>query len=129
VTFDDTLARARDLDALLAAPLAKEHPGMTDQKPAKPKSGGLFFSLIDEIEASERRLDAQAEPLLREMQETEALAARAIETRRDKLATTRDYIKRVHGIADELSEGNGGPPLDGAASSPTPSDSSAEGSQ
>lgn len=81
--------------------------------PAKPKAGGKFFALIDEIAASERRLDAAAEPLLAEMAETERLATQAVEARRAQNKAAQDYILRMRGAAEELSGDNGGPPLDG----------------
>jgi hypothetical protein len=87
------------------------------------KSGGVFFSLIYEIEASERRLDEAAAPLLQKMQETEALAKGAVGTRLDRLDAAQDYIKRIQDVTDKLAEGNGGPSLvEGSAESPTPSD-------
>jgi hypothetical protein len=87
------------------------------------KSGGIFFSLIDEIEASERRLDEAAAPLLQKMQETEALAKGAVETRLDRLDAAQDYIKRIQDVTEKLTEGNGGPSLEGgSAESPPPSD-------
>jgi hypothetical protein len=87
------------------------------------KSGGVFFSLIDEIEASERRLDEAAAPLLQKMQETEALAKGAVGMRLDRLDAAQDYIKRIQDVTDKLTEGNnGGPPLvGGSAELPTPS--------
>ena len=81
--------------------------------PAKPKAGGKFFALVDEIAASERRLDAVAEPLLAEMAETERLATQAVEARRAQNKAAQDYIKKMRSATDELSDGNGGPPLDG----------------
>lgn len=86
-------------------------------KPKPKKAGGVFFSLIDEMEASERRLDEAAAPLLAEMQEAEKEATVAIEGRRAKVAAGRDYIKRMHAVTDELKEGegNGGPSLTGGS--------------
>lgn len=100
----------------------------------KPKAGGLFFALVDELAASERRLDAIAAPLLEEVRQTEAMAAMAVDARRAKLAAARDYIDRIRGETVKLEEEgaatNGGPTVaDGAAPSsdaaPSPAASSA----
>ena len=95
---------------ILAAP--KGQAMVDETKPAGKvvkKSGGIFFSLIDECAASERRLDETAAPLLQELQETEAEAVEAVTARRTRLQAARDYIKRMKSAAEELSGDNGGP--------------------
>lgn len=80
-------------------------------------AGGKFFALIDEIRASEDRLDKLAEPLLEKLATTEAAAARAVEAKHATIDAANDYIKRMGAVASELGEGgNGGPSLPGASS-------------
>lgn len=75
-------------------------------------AGGKFFALIDEMAASEDRLDKLAEPLLEKMHNSEKLAARAVETKHAKLDAALDYIKRMDEVSEKLGEGdNGGPKL------------------
>lgn len=75
-------------------------------------AGGKFFALIDEMAASEDRLDKLAEPLLEKMHNSEKLAARAVETKHAKLDAALDYIKRMDDVSEKLGEGdNGGPKL------------------
>lgn len=75
-------------------------------------AGGKFFALIDEMAASEDRLDKLAEPLLEKMHNSEKLAARAVETKHAKLDAALDYIKRMDDVTEKLGEGdNGGPKL------------------
>lgn len=77
-----------------------------------PMAGGKFFALIDEMAASENRLDALAEPLLEKMAASEKLAGQAVEAKHAKLDAAIDYIKRMDGVAEKLGEdGNGGPKL------------------
>ncbi len=87
--------------------------------------GGKFFSLIDELAASERRLDEAAEPLFKEMEETERQATEAVEARRAKLAAARDYIDRMRKATDAMNKSdegdNGGPKLPGSGEVPKPS--------
>jgi hypothetical protein len=91
----------------------------------KPRAGAKFLSLIDEMEAHGRRLDAKADVLADELAETEQLADRAIEERRTQNQQVRDYIERVRGVADRLN--NGGPTVDeDSAASPQSSTASTE---
>lgn len=94
---------------------------------------GLFFSLLDEVEGSERRLDVLAEPLVIEIAELEERAARVIDDRRSGVLRAHDYLDRLHGVVRKLEEkkpaekppaagDNKGPPLaEGSAGSPPPS--------
>ena len=70
-------------------------------------AGGKFFALIDELKASEQRLDALAEPLLEKIAESEKLAARAVDSKIAKIDAAIDYIKRMDEVSGTL-EGNGG---------------------
>lgn len=77
-----------------------------------PMAGGKFFALIDEMKASEQRLDALAEPLLEKMATAEKEAAVAVESRHATLDAARDYIRRMQHTSDALGDGgNGGPSL------------------
>lgn len=90
-------------------PEETEKPAITKPAPArsKPQPGAKFLSLLDEMEASGRRLDLKAEVLVDELKETERLAGVAIEARRTQNEQVRDYIERVRGVADRMT--NGGP--------------------
>lgn len=84
-----------------------------------PMAGGKFFALVDEMAASEERLDALAEPLLEKMHTSEKLAATAVEAKHAKLDAAIDYIKRLDGTVEKLGEdGNGGPKLPKAGADP-----------
>lgn len=86
-------------------------------------AGGKFFALIDEIKASEERLDALAEPLLEKLATTEAAAKRAVEAKHATIDAAADYIKRMSAATSELSEGeggNGGPTLQAGSAEPSP---------
>lgn len=75
-------------------------------------AGGKFFALIDEMTASEARLDKMAQPLLEKMAKSELLAARAVEAKHAKYDAAIDYIKRMDGVTEQLGDGdNGGPKL------------------
>lgn len=90
---------------------------------------GLFFSLIDECDGSDRRLDVLAEPLLRELAELEDRAASVIDDRRSEVARAHDYLDRLRGVVRKLEEkkpavigDNQGPPIvAGSAALPPPS--------
>jgi hypothetical protein len=89
-------------------------------------AGGKFFALIDEMAASEQRLDALAEPLLEKMAESEKLAARAVESKSAKIDAAIDYIKRMDEVSESLGD-NGGPKLpEDSKESPQSSDSEAK---
>lgn len=102
------------LDRFLAGVIAEQ------KGQRMPKAGAKFFALVDEIEASERRLDDHADVLLESMRATEELAQRAIQTRVDQQQVMRDYINRVQGVTGQLAGGNNGPPLGGDSSPPSP---------
>jgi hypothetical protein len=88
-----------------------------------PMAGGKFFALIDELKASEERLDALAEPLLEKLAHTEAAAKVAVEAKHATIDAAADYIKRMSGITEKLGEGsNGGPTLPGASAALSQSD-------
>lgn len=94
-------------------------------------AGGKFFALIDELDASEQRLDALAEPLLAKLVDTEKRASAAVEGRLAKLEAAQDYIKRMTGVVERLEDkkaDNGGPTLGASAGSPSPSTESTDGS-
>ena len=89
-----------------------------------PMAGGKFFALIDEIKASEERLDALAEPLLEKLVTTEAAAKRAVEAKHATIDAAADYIRRMSAATDELAKegegGNGGPTLLAGSAEPSP---------
>lgn len=131
----DAIAELKDGPRPPAAAPPSPTPRSVAMPDPKPPAGGLFFALVDELAASERRLDAIAAPLLDEVNQTEKLAALAVEGRRAKLAAAREYIDRIRGETAKLEEGaatNGGPTVaDGAepssAASPSPPASSVAG--
>ena len=82
-------------------------------------AGGKFFALIDEIKASEERLDKLAEPLLAKLVTTEAAAKRAVEAKSATIDAAADYIRRMEMATTELGDGsNQGPTLEDASSAP-----------
>lgn len=82
-----------------------------------PMAGGKFFALIDELAASEQRLDKLAEPLLQKLAATEGAAAVAVDAKHAQLDAAADYIKRMSGVTERLGEaGNGGPILPAGSS-------------
>lgn len=95
----------------------------------KPRASGLFFSLIDTCEGSERRLDDLALPLADDIRELELRAAFVIGEKRDGIVRAHDYLDRLQGYVKKLEEtktpgtgDNGGPPTEpGSAASPPPS--------
>lgn len=89
---------------------------------------GLFFSLIDECDGSERRLDELAEPLVRELADLETRAGSVIDDRRTGIARAHDYLDRLQGVVRKLEEkpavigDNKAPPIVvGSAALPPPS--------
>lgn len=95
----------------------------------KPRATGMFFSLVDLCQGSERRLDDLALPLADEILELEQFAAAVIDSKRDDVAKARDYLGRLRGNVEKLEEtklpgagDNKGPPLaEGSAALPPPS--------
>lgn len=82
------------------------------QQKGEQMAGGKFFALIDEMAASEERLDALAEPLLEKMANSEKMATKAVESKHAKLDAAMDYIKRMDAVSETLWDGgNGGPKL------------------
>jgi hypothetical protein len=93
-----------------------------------PMAGGKFFALIDELKASEERLDALAEPLLKKLALTENAAVIAVEAKHATIDAAADYIKRMNGVTEKLAEGkqtNGGPTLPIGSAMPLASDEQA----
>lgn len=86
---------------------------------------GEFFSLTDELSASERRLDEMAKPILAKTAAVEKRAAAVIALKDSRLDASMDYLNRLDGTvaALEVSEKptNGGPIVEGSAVLPPPS--------
>jgi hypothetical protein len=83
-------------------------------------AGGKFFALVDEMKASEDRLDRLAEPLFQKLADSEKMAARAVDAKHAKLDAAMDYIKRMDDVTEKLEEGdNGGPKVSPELSLPS----------
>jgi len=86
---------------------------------------GEFFALIDESAGSERRLDELARPILEKTAELEKRAALVIQAKHARLDASLDYVKRldagVHALEEAEKASNGGPTVQGSATSPQPS--------
>lgn len=91
----------------------------------KRMAGGEFFALIDEMDGSERRLDALAKPVLEKLALLEKRATTAIEGKQAKLDAAIDYVARMDSATQKLEQNgkpnNGGPIVPGSEVSPLPS--------
>lgn len=86
---------------------------------------GEFFSLTEELSASERRLDEMAKPILEKTAAVEKRAAAVIALKDSRLDASMDYLNRLDGTTAALEATekptNGGPTVQGSAVSPQPS--------